>query len=201
MKKIIKKIIWNLKGGYKPKEFWDSWADTFMEDNWQVQTHVQHQWILQKIKDVKPKHILEIGCGFGRNIKFLINNGINPKKITGVDISPKMIKHANKYIANNSIRLLVADACNLPFRHREFDLILIHGVFMHVPPKEIQKVIKEVLRVSKKYIINVEQNYNGNKYTFVHNYKKIYEDNKAYIKEHISNRKVGLDYFYINIKK
>lgn len=201
MKKILKKIIWNLKGGYKAKEFWDSWADTFIDDNWQVQTHAQHEWILQKIKDIKPQSILEIGCGFGRNIKFLIDNGVIPKKITGVDISQKMLKKAKQYINTSDVRLVISDIHKLPFSDKSFDLVLLHGILMHVSKQNIEVALKEVFRVTNKWIIAVEQNYNGNEYTFVHDYKKLLRYFGGEITEYKKDKTQGLDYFFVNIKK
>jgi len=200
LKKIIKKFIWDLKGGYEPRKFWDNWADSFISDSWQIKIHPQHKWILSKIKELKPESILEIGCGFGRNINFLIKNGIEAEKIIGVDISSKMIDKAKEYLKKGTVRLIVADANNLPFKNKEFDLVLIHGVFMHVKPENIEKVITESLRVSKKDLIDLEQNYNGNEYTFVHNYKKIYKDNGAKIMNYINNKDLGLDYYHVEIR-
>lgn len=200
MKKIIKKIIWSLKGGYKPKEFWDSWAGTFMDDNWQVQTHAQHKWILSTIKEINPQDILEVGCGFGRNIKFLIENDVKVKKITGCDISPKMIKKAKEYVLDKSVDFIVADVLALPFKDRSFDLVLVHGLFMHIKPKDLERAISEVLRIGKKALINVEQNYNGNEYTFVHDYKKLYKKLGAQIEAYVCDKKGGLDYFYVKVR-
>lgn len=205
MEKIIKKIIRSVKGGYKPKEFWDKWSDTFMEDEWQVRTHTQHDWMLRKVKEIKPKTILEVGCGFGRNIKFLIENGIDASKITGCDISPKMIKKAKDYVSNNKVILIVSDAKRLPFDNKLFDLVIIHGLFMHIKPEDVRKAISEALRVTKIALISAEQNYlpldeGSRRYTFVHNYRKLYEEQRVFIEEYVHNTKDGLDYFYVKVR-
>ncbi len=200
MRKIIRKIFWYAKGGYSPKRFWNNWADTFMDDSWQVETHAQHVWILQKIKEQKPQSILEIGCGFGRNIKFLVNNGIDPKIIYGIDISERMLNRAKEYLHNRTIKLMMGNVLNLPYKDKEFDLVLIHGVLMHVKPKDIQKAISETIRVTKKVITNVEQNYNGNEYTFVHDYRNLYKKYNGVITEYIRNKKLGLDFIYVKVR-
>lgn len=205
LKRLIKKMVWNFSGGYKPREFWDKFADHLFEDKWQVATHKQHEWILKKVRETKPKNILEVGCGFGRNIKFLIENGINSGMITGVDISPKMIERAKNHVPKG-VRFLVADTKSLPFKEREFDVVLVHGLFMHIPPKEIQKAIGEAIRVTKKVLIDVEQNYapsskdQATYYTFVHDYQKIFRENNASIQEYAHNKKEGLDYFYVKVR-
>lgn len=197
IQKIIKKILWELYSRYSPKKFWDIWAGTFMDDPWQVQIHQQHKWILEKVKETNPKNILEVGCGFGRNIKFLIENGFPGQNISGVDLSSEMIKKARSYIKNNDVLLQTADASALPFLDKEFDVVLVHGVFMHIKPGLIDLSINEVLRVTKHFMIVVEQNYGGNKYTFIHNYKKIFQKQKVSIKDYVHDTENGLDYFLI----
>lgn len=195
LKKLIKHFLWNIKGGYQPKKFWNKWAKTFMDDPWQVKIHSQHVWMLKKIKSINPENILEFGCGFGRNIKFLIENDIPAKNITGVDLSEEMIKKAKKYISNSSVSLKVSDAAFLPFKPNTFDIVITHGVFMHIKPQDIEQAVKEIKKVCKKYIISIEQNYDGNEYTFVHYYKEIFEKHKLQIVENIN--KNGLDYFLL----
>lgn len=202
LKRFVKKFIWIIRGGYKPQKFWEQWAETFDDDPWQKEIHPQHTWLLKKIKESNPKSILEIGCGFGRNIVFLLDQGIAPQKISGVDISKKMIKHAATYIKNKKVELLSANVLDLPFSDRAFDTTFAHGLFMHVQPKDVQQAIKETMRVTKNTIICVEQNYliDGDKssdYTFLHNYKQLFTKNGGIIKEYRSNKKLGLDYILI----
>lgn len=204
LKKHIKNLFWNLKGGYKPKEFWDKWSDTFMEDEWQVRTHTQHDWMLRKVKEIKPKTILEVGCGFGRNIRFLLDNNVR-SQITGVDISPKMLAEARKYVSNKNVDFGIADVLALPFQDRLFDLVLVHGLLMHIKPEDVKKAISEILRVAKKSLISVEQNYlssdeGAKKYTFVHNYKNLYEEQGVSVEEYVHNTKDGLDYCYVKVR-
>ncbi len=199
MMNLIKKLIWYLNGGYKPKEFWNDWAKTFMSDSWQVQTHPQHAWILKKIKKINPKNILEVGCGFGRNIKFLRENGILAD-ITGVDISIEMIKLANKYLQGTKAKLITADTRQLPFEDKEFETVFVHGLLMHVKKTDVENAIKEMQRVCSKGLIDIEQNYNGNEFTFVHDYKKLYRKNGFKVLEYKRNKKLGLDYIYAQVR-
>lgn len=195
LEKYIKNILWKVQGGYKPKKFWNKWAKTFMDDPWQVKIHSQHTWMLKKIKEINPKKILEVGCGFGRNIKFLIENGIPAQYITGIDLSEEMIKKAKVYINSSAVSLKVLDVKALPFEENLFEVVIAHGVFMHIKPQDIEQAIKATKRVCKKYIISIEQNYNGNEYTFAHNYKELFNKYKLKIVEYIN--KDGLDYFLL----
>lgn len=200
MKKFIKTMVRSLKKTYKPRQFWDRWVDTFMEDPWQVDIHEEHLWMLTMIKRDKPASILEVGCGFGRNIRFFIENGIAPEDLYGIDISEKMIKKAKTFISNRKVKLVVADVTSLPFENSRFDMVFTHGVLMHVEPYLIEKAIQEVFRVSRRYLMIVEQNYNGNYYTFVHDYKNLINKH-GIIAAHIHNNKIGLDYLYVKVQK
>lgn len=193
--------------GYNPKRFWNLKAKTFLNDAWQVEIHPQHAWILAKVREAEPKNILEVGCGFGRNIKFLIKNGISPKVITGVDISQKMLENAKEFLDNVNVKLFTGDANALPFKSKMFDLSLVHGVLMHIKPSKIKNVLGEICRVTKNRIINVEQNYlpdskesNVGKYTFLHKYENLYRELGCEILEKINDRKLGLDYFYVKVR-
>lgn len=199
LKKTIKKMLWNIHGGYHPEKFWDNWTTEFIKDPWQRKIHKEHLWLLKKINELKPNNILEVGCGFGRNIKFLIDKGINPKSIVGVDISRNMLKEAKSYIKNKNIVLINCDAKKLQFKDKEFDLIFIHGVFMHIKPDEIQNVVKEIKRIAKKNILSIEQNYGGNDYTFIHDYKKLYKEAGFTVAEYIKDKSLGLDYFDLKL--
>lgn len=200
LKKVTKSIIWSIKGGYQPKKFWDRWAHTFMMDPWQVKIHDQHAWLLEILKKEDPENILEVGCGFGRNIRYLKDQNIS-QPLTGVDISPEMIKKAKSFINNNSVVLTVADIHSLPFPDKSFDFVFTHGVLMHVPQKSIIRALSELVRVSSKTIVCIEQNYmplgEGNSYTYIHHYRKMLKDLGINIVEYKKDQRLGLDLIYI----
>ncbi|MCT7527163.1 MULTISPECIES: class I SAM-dependent methyltransferase [Aliarcobacter] len=171
-----KKLYWDMRG----KTFKNEWG------GYQVQYYEQHWLLKDMVEKLKPTSILDAGCGFGRNTKFLIEEcGVEPSAITAFDFSKSMIKEAEKFLGNdfnklNDIRQ--ADILNMPFQKDSFDLVLIHGVMMHIDFKNEPKAINEVLRVAKKDIIQIEEYYenkineNINEYTYCHNYKKLYKN-------------------------
>lgn len=201
IKTVVKKILWKIQGGYKPQEFWNSWSKTFMDDPWQREIHPQHIWIKKIITRKKPNTILEVGCGFGRNIKFLIDSGFNPGSITGIDISSEMIKKAKKYTKAKSVKFMTASVLDMPFNTSQFDFTLSHGVLMHIKPKDVENALHEITRVSKKGLLLIEQNYGGNEYTFIHNYKKLLNQKSLHVVEYKNSKKLGLDLIYVEIRK
>lgn len=100
------------------------------------------------VEVLKPKTILDIGCGEGFVDAFLFQK--NPQyQIRGIDISKKAIRKARVRVP----KLLVqqGDACNLPFKKNTFDLTLCTEVLEHLDNP--QKAILEARRVSKRYCL------------------------------------------------
>jgi ubiquinone/menaquinone biosynthesis C-methylase UbiE len=93
---------------------------------------------------VKGK-VLEVGIGTGHNLRY------HPQKgdFTGIDISEKMLKKAEKKAQRNSkpVKLEVMDAQNMRFSDETFDTVVTTCVFCSVtdPVKgfsEIKRVLK-----------------------------------------------------------
>ena len=84
--------------------------------------------------------ILDIACGTGVMFDYYLKH--NPKKITGIDISPGMLKEAErKYSDNEKITLLCADAEEYSFSEK-YDCCVIFNAFPHFPNPE--KLIKNL---------------------------------------------------------
>jgi len=84
---------------------------------------------------------------------------------TGIDISPLSIKRA-KANSNQAIKFLVAEATNLPFSDRVFDIVLSFDTLEHIRNKE--KALSEMARVLKPkgklliYTLNKNQKFTWN---------------------------------------
>ena len=60
-----------------------------------------------------------------------------------------------KALKSKGINAKVMDAANLKFKSRSFDLVFSDGLLEHFKEEEdIRRIVKEQLRVSKKYVIN-----------------------------------------------
>ncbi len=204
-------LYWSFKGPYKPEKFWSRWGNTFIQEQSQKAIYPQHKWILKKLIEKRPKTLLEVGCGFGRNIKYIANNFPYPLKIVGVDFSESMLENARNYIGTTklkkvSIKLMKANVLKLPFANSSFDIVLCHGVLMHIKPEAISQAVSEILRVTQKKIILVEENdvdfslsneyfVKINYYTFVYPYQALFLVKGGKILEY--HRKKKLDWFLI----
>jgi 2-polyprenyl-3-methyl-5-hydroxy-6-metoxy-1,4-benzoquinol methylase len=73
----------------------------------------------------------------------------------GIDHSKNALKLA-KFVAKESkvkIKLMKTDIFSLPFRDNSFDLVFNTGVFEHFSEKKQIALIKEMTRVSRKYVL------------------------------------------------
>lgn len=106
--------------------------------------------ILQEIKNKKVINILDIGCGEGQSDKYFLKN--MPKiKITGIDFDSQAISEAR--INCPQMTAKKDDIYNLSFKDKSFDLAISLEVLEHL--SNPQKALKEIKRVSNKFIISV----------------------------------------------
>ena len=100
---------------------------------------------------VKGKKILDVGCGSG---VFLLEFIKMEAKVVGVDYSQKMLNIAKKElkhykIPKNKYKLILANATNLPFKNKSFDLVLATGLTDYMTDQDDLKFLKEASRVLK----------------------------------------------------
>jgi ubiquinone/menaquinone biosynthesis C-methylase UbiE len=106
--------------------------------------------ILDKEIIVAGKSILDIGTGSGAWAATL--NKYGAAKVHGIDFSDRMIKRAQKNHPYMEFSLCHADNLSM-FEDNSFDIVTASFV-LHGPTKEKrQTIIKEMKRVSKKYVI------------------------------------------------
>ena len=162
------------------KEYWskEQWKqDDYL--NWLIKAFekqyptVTNEYIFKKYYDLKTSKILEVGCGSGHSAVCLlsyfinqnfINKGgfddLNPIEYVGVDLSETRIKTAslflpvflNKFKDSIKLNFFARDVKELDFKDNYFDFCFIPSVFERVDEKNIEGIIKEICRVSKKGI-------------------------------------------------
>lgn len=182
-----------LKEGYKPKQFWDGWSDNYTRQKAQQRIDSSQYWLLKKMEESKPETVLEMGCGFGRNLKFLMENLSYQPKLAGFDISESMIRKAKGGV-NDKVLLGCGDITSLPFRDQSYDLVYTHATLMHVPEEYIRTAILELRRVARRYLVLIEETYwskgnirgrtfKPNEYTFIYDYAALISQSGLVIEE------------------
>lgn len=160
-------------GRYNPEKFWEAFGYVYPEGFFNPNEAKEKkagssldlnvEVLIGRLQVIKPKKILEVGCGFGRILPFVATYLESVEKVVGVDFSPTMIKQVPHYLAgmneekSRKIEVIVADARDLPFPDNHFDTTYTHVCLTHMPPEFIPKVTSEIARVTKNWIVHIER--------------------------------------------
>lgn len=104
--------------------------------------------IIQLIKNINGKKVLDFGCGSGRFSKIMADFGA---QVTGLDASKAQIELAHKINEHKNITYEIGSETSLKsFKDNSFDLILMNMVFPSLSNRdEAEKIIKEMTRTLK----------------------------------------------------
>ena len=154
----------DIRKNYSSLDFWESAAEYFCKSHIkQEQFQINAGWLIQTLETLEPKSILDVGCGFGRLLPFVVD-GLKeklPEKIVGIDFCQKMIEQAEIYLKDfpqkDKIKILMVDARSLPYKDNEFECSFTDTLFTHLKFNDAQKVANEMRRVTSRYIITMER--------------------------------------------
>jgi 2-polyprenyl-3-methyl-5-hydroxy-6-metoxy-1,4-benzoquinol methylase len=104
--------------------------------------------LISLIKPLGTESILDAGCGEGFTMDKLTKSGISGE-IEGIEYSKESISFGKKLFP--SLNIKQASIYNLPYKDKSFDLVICTEVLEHL--EEPEKAVKEMLRVSRKYLI------------------------------------------------
>ncbi len=122
------------------KEFFDRCAQWWDEDM------VRNEPVIQQILDnagIGPgMDVLDVACGTGVLFPDYLARGV--ASVTGIDISPEMVKVAAAKFPQ--VRLICGDVEQTPF-HRRFDRVMVYNAFPHFPdPAGLIRVLAGLVR-------------------------------------------------------
>jgi SAM-dependent methyltransferase len=139
------RAYWTLRGG----------DDYFREQEGQPARSDRADWLAEQIAQYRPESILEIGCGYGKQLRAL--RGVLDVPLVGVDFSETQLARAHDYLSGlDGIRLILASGAALPFADRSFDLVYTSAVILHNPPSVAERLRREVLRVARRWAVHNE---------------------------------------------
>lgn len=121
-----------------------------MEENYM---HSHRLKLLEIVRHLKPKSVLEVGCGIGLNLQH-IKSELSETRLSGIDINKYLIMEAVKKLKD--AQLVVGDIQDLPFKDNSFDLVISDATLIYINNKDIKNIIKEMKRVAKQNIVLVE---------------------------------------------
>lgn len=92
----------------------------------------------------KNARVLDLGCGPGIDSQKLVKYGLS---VDGLDLSDELLAIAKKI--NPSLTFTQGDMRKLPYRDNKFEGVFAKASLLHIPKKDMPKVINEIKRVLK----------------------------------------------------
>ena len=89
--------------------------------------------------------VLDLGCGDGHLIPYLLPRLGSGARVTGIDISPEGLQLARAHNADPRVSFIQGRAQSLPLREKSINYVLSHMAFMLMSP--IEPVVQEIRRV------------------------------------------------------
>ena len=88
--------------------------------------------------------VLDVACGTGVLIPDYLKRSV--RSVTGIDISPEMIRIAKKKFPQESVKLICGDVESVQL-NRQFDCVMVYNAFPHFPnPKELIDHLAELVQ-------------------------------------------------------
>lgn len=106
--------------------------------------HKRFEVAKKYLSSINAKKVLDLGVGRGHFFKFMDKNNYSVK---GIEPSIEARK-----ILNDS-RIKDSYSHSLPFKDKEFDVVVCLDVLEHIPKDLIKDSLKEIKRTTKRYAI------------------------------------------------
>ena len=96
----------------------------------------------------KPMRVLDVATGTGQNLR-QIRTAFPTAKLTGVDLSPYYLRHAQTYpeLQGPHVSLIAENAESLSFPNNSFDVVTSIHLFHELPKDARRNVMREMFRV------------------------------------------------------
>jgi pseudaminic acid biosynthesis-associated methylase len=100
----------------------------------------------------KSSSMLEVGANLGLQLEILRQGGFTNAR--GVELNPYAVEQSKKI--HPEVNIIQGSGFELPFDDASFDLVYTSGVLIHISPETIPDFMREIHRVSKRYIWGFE---------------------------------------------
>src|SRR4030095_3118841 len=148
--KDLQRIAERTLGHYSKcaEPFWEGTKDHDVSQNYEA--------FLGALPQRKGLHLLDLGCGPGRDLLYFKNLGHHP---VGLEGSPEFCRMAR---AHSGCEVLEQDFLKLHLEKESFDGIFANASLFHVPSQELPRVLKELWAALKPGGILFSSNPRGN---------------------------------------
>lgn len=127
-------------------EVWDKYTD---DNEKNIQNDIG-KFIYFTSLALGAKKICEAGCNVGNNLSSFTSNF----EVYGIDMNEHALNKAKSEFPNFIFKKEELKKTSFP--DSVFDLVFTRGILIHIPKSELPDVLKELLRISKKWIFNLE---------------------------------------------
>ena len=100
----------------------------------------------------RSMRILEVGSNVGNQLLCLQRMGF--KALYGIELQSYAVEISKSKSKN--INIIQGEASDIPFKDGFFDLVFTSGVLIHIAPKNLPDVLREIHRCTRKYIFGFE---------------------------------------------
>lgn len=150
-------------------EFGERWTDRNAQNPFELdenyfdiygvtRTRLNERFLEDICRDAR---ILEVGANAGAQLRCLWRMGF--RELYGVELLDYAVRQASEM--GPPISLIQGNAFELPFDDKSFDLVFTSGLLIHIPPEDIDTVMREIARCSDHYLWGFE--YYSENYTEV----------------------------------
>lgn len=156
-KKLAQQIL-NSRKENRTNAYIKAYNEFFSKISWLPMLNWDENYFLKQYSSLKNylevilnKNIkaIEIGCGTGQFLKYLIDNGFVFKELVGIDISKKIISEnlSDRY---SNLKLKVMDGVTLDLPKESFDVAFSFQLLEHFHPEDIFEHFNNVYKILKK---------------------------------------------------
>ncbi|HUL49024.1 MAG TPA: methyltransferase domain-containing protein [Gemmatimonadales bacterium] len=140
---------------------WDQVADAYTRAQTSGRDHYRYEFFgpaqLDLCGEVRGLSILDVGCGNGYFARALARRGA---RVTGIDISPRMVEHAKRQEMDEplGIEYRVLDAAALPdgFAPRSFDMVTSCMALQDMPRvDQVFRGVHTLLRPGQRFVASI----------------------------------------------
>lgn len=117
----------------------EDYANDFFDDS------SDEKYIDIFLQKLDGKQIMDVGCGNGRECKYMVEKGFH---VTGIDLSPEMLKIAKERVPHVEFKIM--DISNITYPENSFDGIIANSSLFHVPIEELPKVLNSFRKILKQ---------------------------------------------------
>jgi len=127
------------------RNYYDNFIGHLKYDH--IRENPRHIRIKNDLKNIikEGMKVLDLGCGTGITTKYIAELGA---KVTGIDISPKLIEFARENSNHENIEYLIHDITDFNLGKKTFDAICLIDIMEHIPIEKIPKLLKNIKKYS-----------------------------------------------------